>query len=394
MYYLYDLIIGILVGFLSRFLVEIFYNSNIETTLLVMGILFPCVILGLYSEWRFAIAKEKLSIGLCMLGIIIGLPLELLLIIRFSESEIFKMNKIVKGLEGFEAMGKIFGYGACMFILTIMVPIISLVFLLIFTRIRKVARMRYFLDMSIGFISGIAIQLLIIMLYSRDIGAMLWMLVLNSLLLCLLLGLYGMLRHLITKDKPETELYVFGYISGFILTYEMALFALIYFPEAQIISRITGEKVFSTFSNELGYGIYAGIHCVVVLGISSLVLYVLFRNKCIGSQKEEKRKVEAFGAAFCFPLMGYVFLALTEKKWFLTLFICLVAVFIVYRGAQGRNFLYMLIMYLCDTAIFLLYTKVFQFPFPFLPLIVLGGVILLGGVSYKGLEKLLARKEL
>lgn len=46
MNYLYDLIIGILVGFLSRFLVEIFYNSNIEITLLVMGILFPYVILG------------------------------------------------------------------------------------------------------------------------------------------------------------------------------------------------------------------------------------------------------------------------------------------------------------------------------------------------------------
>ncbi|MBD5545672.1 MAG: hypothetical protein HDR01_15860 [Lachnospiraceae bacterium] len=387
MYYLYDLIIGILVGFLSRFLVDIFYNSNIEITLLVMGILFPCVILGLYSEWRFAIAKEKLSIGLCMFGIIIGLPLEFLSIIPFSQCKILKISE----MKGFE----ILGYGLCRFMLSIMVPIISLVFLLIFTRIRKIARLRYFLDMSIGFISGIAIQLLIIMLYSRDIGAMLWTIVLNSLLSCLLLGLYGMLRHVITKDKPETEIYVFGYISGFILTYEIVLLALTYFPEAQTISRITDEKVFSTLSNELGYGIYAGIHGIVVLGISSLTLRVLFRNKYTGlcSQKEEKRKVEAFGAAFCFPLMGYVFLALTEKKWFLTLFISLAAVSIVYWAAQGKNFLYMLIMYICDTAIFLLYTKVFQFPFPLLPLIVLGGVILLGGVIYKGLEKLLARKE-
>ena len=275
---MYDLIIGILVGFLSRFLVEIFYNSNIEITLLVMGILFPCVILGIYSEWRFAIAKEKLSIGLCMLGIIIGLPLELLLIIRFSESEIFKMNKIVKGLEGFEAMGKIFGYGACMFILTIMVPIISLIFLLIFTRIRKVARMRYFLDMSIGFISGIAIQLLIIMLYSREIWAVLWMLVLNSLLSCLLL-------------------------------------ALTYFPAAQIISRIKDEKVFSTLSNELGYGIYAGIHGVVILGISSLVLYVLFRNKCMDSQKEEKREVEVFDPIYMFGSSIYCVLGCTREKF-------------------------------------------------------------------------------
>ena len=387
MYYLYDLIIGILVGFLSRFLVDIFYNSNIEMTLLVMGILFPCVILGLYSEWRFAIAKEKLSIGLCMFGIIIGLPLEFLSIIPFSQCKILKISE----MKGFE----ILGYGLCRFMLSIMVPIISLVFLLIFTRIRKIARLRYFLDMSIGFISGVAIQLLIFILYRQDIWKMLWMLVLNSLLSCLLLGLYGMLRHVITKDKPETQLYIFGYISGFILTYEIALFALTYFPEAQIISGITGAKVSDTLSNGIGYGIYAGIHGIVVLGISSLTLRVFFRNKCmgLGFPKEEKRKVEAFGATFYFPLMGYAFLALTEKKWFLTLFI-LVAVFIVYWGAQGKNFLYMIVMYICDTAIFLLYNKVFQFPFPFLPLLVLGGVILLGAGIYKGFEKLLVRKEL
>lgn len=133
--YFCDLVFGIIMAFMVQFCMDVFYHPNVWITLLVTGVLLSCIASGIYSERRFAITKEKMSIGLWMLGIAVGQPLEWIIRFVFSESGLWRINRLE--LKGWDAWGEAVMNLVCKLILTIMIPVVSLIFLLIFTRIRK-----------------------------------------------------------------------------------------------------------------------------------------------------------------------------------------------------------------------------------------------------------------
>ena len=66
----------------------------------------------------------------------------------------------------------------------------------------------------------------------------------------------------------------------------------------------------------------------------------------------------------------------------------------IYILVRGSNIPYVLAAYIAEAALFLLCIKRFQLPFPYIPLVALGGVLLIGVAIYKGAERLFARWKL
>ena len=129
MRYFIDMIVGILIEFMIFVIVDIFYYPSIFWTQFVMGVLFPCLMLGIYSVFRYGIVKEKPATQPYVLGNMIGyiLELEVLDLIETYYPEHFILQ-IAKG-SSINSIGESLYYGLCVIPLVVIIPIVSSIFL-------------------------------------------------------------------------------------------------------------------------------------------------------------------------------------------------------------------------------------------------------------------------
>lgn len=113
-------------------IIQIFCNVewHIWITLLVLGIVFPCFALGIYSVFRYAITNEKIATKSCVMGCIAGEFLEALMIdLLYAYAPYVSILHIVEIGEGFNALGHQLCRGLCMIGTIVIAPIITFLFL-------------------------------------------------------------------------------------------------------------------------------------------------------------------------------------------------------------------------------------------------------------------------
>lgn len=267
--------------------------------------------------------------------------------------------------------------------------------------------MKYFIDMIAGVIIQFMVYFVVAILYYPSI--LLTQLVMGVLFPCMILGIYSVFRYGIVKEKAVTEPYVIGNIIGSVLTFDVFYLVGTYYPEHRIFQI---AKLFSYSS--MGDSLYGAL-CVMPLAVivpivSSIFLHFLWKNKPLNINQKEEKRGEGLGFAVCFPIMAYSYIAqiLEEypKKydyeeianhptivfltWLRCLSLCLIIILIAYWSERGKNIWTILILYACETVVFLACIKIFHLNFPALPLAGLGGTIVLGAGIYIGLEKLFA----
>ena len=263
--------------------------------------------------------------------------------------------------------------------------------------------MKYFIDMIAGVIIQFMVYFAVAIFYYPSI--LLTQLIMGVLFPCMMLGIYSVFRYGIVKEKPVTE----PYIIGCILTFDVFYLVGTYYPE-HLIFQIA--KLFSYSS--IGDSLYGAL-CVMPLAVivpiaSSIFLLFLWRNKPLNIDSKEKKRGEGLGFAVCFPIMAYSYIARILEEypkeyhydeianhptivfltWLRCLAVCLFIILIAYWGERGKNIWTILILYTCETVVFLAAIKIFYLNFPILPLVGLGGTIVLDAGIYKGLEKLVA----
>ena len=266
--------------------------------------------------------------------------------------------------------------------------------------------MRYFIDMIAGVIIQFMVYLVVAIFYYPSI--LMTQLVMGVLFPCIMLGIYSVFRYGIVKEKPVIQPYVIGNVIGSILIFEVFYLVETYYPE-HLIFQIA--KIFSI--NSMGDSLY-GVLCIMPLAViipivSTIFLDLLWRSKPLHIDTKEEKKGESWGFALCFPVIAYwgIVLVLQEYPkeypykeianypisvwaWLLGLSVCLFVVLIAFWIEKGKNICTVLILYVCEAAVFLSCIKIFHLNFPALPLAGLGGTIILGAGIYKGLEKLFA----
>lgn len=267
--------------------------------------------------------------------------------------------------------------------------------------------MKYFIDMIIGVIIEFMAYFLVDIFYYPSI--LLTQLVMGVFFPCMLLGIYSIFRYGIVKEKPVTEPYVIGNIIGHILAFEVLYLIETYYPE-HFIFQITKFSGVDSIGERLDWALCLLALVVVVPIISAIFLHLLWRGKPLNINPKEEKKGEGVGFAVCFPIMAYCFVALVLEKypkkyqyeeianhstivfltWLRCLSLCLLIILIAYWSERGKNIRTILILYACETVIFLAGIKIFHLNFPALPLAGVGGTIVLGAGIYKGLEKLFA----
>lgn len=128
MKYFADMIVGVIIQFMVCFVVAIFYSPSIFLTQFVMGVLFPCMMLGIYSIFRYRIVKEKPVTEPYVIGNIIGyiLEFEVLYLIEtyYPEHFIFQIRR-GHGSDTGESLS----WGIFLLALVVIIPIISSIFL-------------------------------------------------------------------------------------------------------------------------------------------------------------------------------------------------------------------------------------------------------------------------
>ena len=267
--------------------------------------------------------------------------------------------------------------------------------------------MKYFIDMIAGVIIQFMVYFVVFIFYYPSI--FLTQLVMGVFFPCMLLGIYSIFRYSIIKEKPITEPYVIGNIIGYILAFEILSLIEMYYPE-HFIFQITKFSGVDFIGERLGWALCLLALVVVVPIISSIFLHFLWKNKPLNINSKEEKRGEGLGFAVCFPIMAYSYIAqiLEEypKKyhyeeianhptivfltWLRCLSLCLFIILIAYWSERGKNIWTILILYACETVVFLAAIKIFHLNFPTLPLAGLGGTIVLGAGIYIGLEKLFA----
>ena len=267
--------------------------------------------------------------------------------------------------------------------------------------------MKYFADMIAGVIIQFMVYFVVAIFYYPSI--FLTQLVMGVLFPCMMLGIYSIFRYGIVKEKSVAGPYVIGNIIGGVLTFDVFYLVETYYPE-HLIFQIA--KLFSYSS--MGDSLY-GVLCVMPLAVivpiaTSIFLHFLWRNKPLNIDSKEVKREEGLGFAVCFPIMVYSYIALVLEEypkkyhyeeianhptivfltWLRCLAVCLFIILIAYWGGRGKNIRTILILYTCETVVFLAAIKIFHLNYPALPLAGLGGTIVLGAGIYKGLEKLFA----
>ena len=113
------------------FVVAIFYYPSILLTQFVMGVLFPCMMLGIYSAFRYGIVKEKPVTQPYIIGNIIGniLTFEVFYLVGtyYPEHLIFQVAEIFS--DKTNSMGDSLYGVLCVMPLAVVVPIVSSIFL-------------------------------------------------------------------------------------------------------------------------------------------------------------------------------------------------------------------------------------------------------------------------
>ncbi len=126
--YFCDMLFGIIIQFTVCFIVVVFASSSILLTQLVMGILFPCIMLGTYSIFRYGIIKEKPVTEPYVIGNIIGyiLAFEVLYLTEtyYPEHFIFQISR-----EHGSDIGERLSWALSLLALAVIVPIASAIFL-------------------------------------------------------------------------------------------------------------------------------------------------------------------------------------------------------------------------------------------------------------------------
>ena len=266
--------------------------------------------------------------------------------------------------------------------------------------------MKYFADMIAGVIIQFMVCFVVAIFYSPSI--FLTQFVMGVLFPCMMLGIYSIFRYGIVKEKPVTEPYVIGNIIGYILEFEVLYLIETCYPEHFIFQIRKGHG--SDTGESLSWGIFLLALVVIIPIISSIFLHFLWRNKPLNIDPKEEKRGEGLGFAVCFPIMAYSYIALVLEEypkkyhyeeianhptivfltWLRCLAVCLFIILIAYWGERGKNIRTILILYTCETVVFLVAIKIFHLNYPALPLAGLGGMIVLGAGIYKGLEKLFA----
>ncbi|MBD5545676.1 MAG: hypothetical protein HDR01_15880 [Lachnospiraceae bacterium] len=158
MKYFIDMTVGVIVGFLPMLIIQIFCNVewHIWITLLVLGIVFPCLALGIYSTFRYAITNEKIATKSCVMGCIAGEFLEALMIeLLYAYAPYVSILHIVEIGEGFNALGHQLCRGLCMIGTIVIAPVMSFVFLYYILKDRRSSRDRK--KMQKGEAAGLAL---------------------------------------------------------------------------------------------------------------------------------------------------------------------------------------------------------------------------------------------
>ncbi|MBD5545673.1 MAG: hypothetical protein HDR01_15865 [Lachnospiraceae bacterium] len=264
--------------------------------------------------------------------------------------------------------------------------------------------MKYFADMIAGVIIQFMVYFVVVIFYSPSI--LLTQFVMGVLFPCMMLGIYSIFRYGIVKEKPVTEPYVIGNIIGYILAFEVLYLIETYYPEHFIFQISRGHG--SDIGERLSWAFSLLALAVIIPIISSIFLHFIWRNKPLNIDPKKEKWGEGLGFAVCFPIMAYSYIALVLEEypkeyhyeeianhptivfltWLRCLAVCLFIILIAYWGERGRNIRTILILYTCETVVFLVVIKIFHLNFPALPLLGLGGTIVLGAGIYKGLDRL------
>ncbi|MBD5545675.1 MAG: hypothetical protein HDR01_15875 [Lachnospiraceae bacterium] len=129
MKYFTDMIAGVIIQFMVYFVVAIFYYPSILLTQFVMGVLFPSMMLGIYSVFRYGIVKEKAATKSYVIGNIIGsvLTFDVFYLVEtyYPEHLIFQIAKLFS----YSSMGDSLYGVLCVMPLFVVVPIASSIFL-------------------------------------------------------------------------------------------------------------------------------------------------------------------------------------------------------------------------------------------------------------------------
>ena len=273
--------------------------------------------------------------------------------------------------------------------------------------------LRYFCDMLFGLFMGVISFFFLGFFEHPVINSWLLLLAIGVVFPCLGMGVYSMVRYLLVKEKPVEGTYIWGFFGGIILSAEMLGISQTYFSKDAMLNQ--GIRTSVEELNSIGESLFSGMLMSMAMSITVITTIAFFRvfikNRNANVNIEQKKRAEIFGSAFYFPIAGYCFIILAVPEfcksmvsykeaenspivvgfaWAGSLFICLVATVLIYIVVKGRNIPYVLAAYIAEAALFLLCIKRFQLPFPYIPLVGLGGTIVLGAGIYKGLEKLFA----
>ena len=274
--------------------------------------------------------------------------------------------------------------------------------------------MKYFIDMTVGVVVGFLPMLIIECFCNAEGYIWIWIFALGVVLPCLVLGVYSILRYFITNEKTVARTCVIGCIVGELLAGLIIEFLYTYAPDISILHIVEFGEGF----NAIGKNIFSGLcmigTIVIAPAITFLFLFYILKDRRSNRDRKKMKKGEAAGFALYSPLAGYCFIASAVPEfcksmvsykeaenspivigfaWAGSLFICLVAVVLIYIVVKGSNIPYVFAAYIAEAVLFLLCIKRFQLPFPYIPLAALGGVLIIGAGIYKGGERLLARWE-
>lgn len=275
--------------------------------------------------------------------------------------------------------------------------------------------MRYFIDMTVGVIVGFLPMLVIQIFCNVDWYIGLTIFILGIVFPCFLLGIYSTFRYVITSEKASARICVIGCIAGEFL--EAFIIKLFYSYTSNVL--ILNVVELGEGFNALGHQLCRGLCMIGVIVIAPIItfIFLFYILKDCRSNRDRKKmqKGEAAGFALYFPIAGYCFIASAVPEfcksmvsykeaenspvivgfaWTGSLFICLIAVLLIYIAMKGNKIHYMLAAYGIEAVFFLLCIKRFQLPFPCIPLAALGGVLIAGAGIYKGAERLFTRLNL
>ncbi|MBD5545674.1 MAG: hypothetical protein HDR01_15870 [Lachnospiraceae bacterium] len=268
--------------------------------------------------------------------------------------------------------------------------------------------MKYFIDMLFGACLEISIILFVEFFYFPN--PWITLLIIGIMVPIMVLTIYTLFRYIITKEKSVKDSILKGIVLGMPLGFvAMGLFEEV-IEEALHQQVESGVEGFTAIGNALSDGTILITIIILTLITSELFLKFIIKSTKDKGDAEAKWKGETMGMAILSLPIGTALFYVSLETYngmvrdiksgisvilLVGIFvISFIIVLLVYYSARGKNIPYVLAAYIAEAALFLLCIKRFQLPFPYIPLVALGGVLLIGAAIYKGVERLFVRWKL